>query len=377
MSNSRIVRFPISGKEDTFYLVRVLSNGSKPLDIKLIGTENSSVYVAKLRHKRIDELKASAGHCTDDEWEQILLSTLVTPGSSGVRDRGIEIKAETKSDAVTLNFRKNIQGITQRLGSIKLEVVDIDDKREAETADQSDLFEWCVEAIGANAKVLEEIAAATAKADQLEKSVNELKSQLEDLIKAKEDDETQLLEKFRDLLNEKKLKIRQQQRLLESADIAPEDAENVKSSQGGGRKAKTSRGGKRKAVPEPAQDDSDDGFEHMDVDRDSAVKDEPEDEGRRMDDIEERQTTEDETESEAEESEEDSPPPPPKTRGRGKGKGKATVSPPPRAARGRKAVSAEEQEVKSPPPKRALPFNNRQQVTRQQDNDETESDEEL
>jgi hypothetical protein len=65
-----------------------------------------------VRHKKVDEYKASPGHCTDEEWQQILISTFVDLKS--VSD--IEVRAEVQSDgnAVTLSFRKNIQGITVR-----------------------------------------------------------------------------------------------------------------------------------------------------------------------------------------------------------------------------------------------------------------------
>lgn len=58
------------------------------------------------------------------------------------------------------------------------------------------------------------MADLTAKSHDAEASIAQLKSQLEELIQAKEEDETALLQKFRDLLNEKKVKIREQQRVM-------------------------------------------------------------------------------------------------------------------------------------------------------------------
>lgn len=65
-----------------------------------------------MRHKRIDECKATPSHCSDEEWEQILISTFVD--LQPVPD--IEIRADVQPDStsVTLSFRKNIQGITVR-----------------------------------------------------------------------------------------------------------------------------------------------------------------------------------------------------------------------------------------------------------------------
>lgn len=52
-----------------------------------------------------------------------------------------------------------------------------------------------------------------------EETITKLNTQLEDLVQAKNDHDDQLVAKFVQLLNEKKLKIRNQQRLLASANI--------------------------------------------------------------------------------------------------------------------------------------------------------------
>lgn len=52
-----------------------------------------------------------------------------------------------------------------------------------------------------------------------EETIGKLNTQLEELIQAKTDHDDQLIAKFVQLLNEKKLKIRNQQRLLASAKV--------------------------------------------------------------------------------------------------------------------------------------------------------------
>lgn len=52
-----------------------------------------------------------------------------------------------------------------------------------------------------------------------EETIAKLNAQLENLVQAKNDHDDQLIAKFVQLLNEKKLKIRNQQRLLASANI--------------------------------------------------------------------------------------------------------------------------------------------------------------
>ncbi|GAW14931.1 hypothetical protein ANO14919_043370 [Xylariales sp. No.14919] len=251
-----VLRFPISEQEGDSFLVEVSPNGSRPLDLKLTGSESTAVFLVKLRHKKIGEYKASSGHCTDEEWQQILTSIFVDLKPVP----GIEVRADVQSDgaSVVLAFRKNIQGITQRLGSINL---DENDRTEISP------FDWCVSAIASRTQVAEELAAAAAKIESLERSIDELKAQLDDFITTKEEDETQMLEKFRDLLNSKKLKIRQQHRLLAAAKVDPEKLANIGGDdQDAHRNAGSSRSGKRKA-PVKEEDESDDGFERMDVDK--------------------------------------------------------------------------------------------------------------
>ncbi|KAH9893660.1 hypothetical protein F4778DRAFT_290025 [Xylariomycetidae sp. FL2044] len=304
MAESSILRFLISGQDNAFFLVEILSNGSKPLDLKLIGSESTAVFLVKLRHKRVGEYKSSSsGHCTDEEWEQILISTFLH--RRPVPD--VEIKADVQSDgsSTTLSFRKNIQGITQRLGSIKLE---------ADETTEISPFDWCVSAIGAQAQAREDLAASVAKVAALEDSVKQLKSQLEELIVAKEEDENQLLEKFRDLLNEKKVKIRQQQRLLASASVDPEKLANVGASQNTQNRAaaRASRAPKRKAKEEPQSGSEDDGFEKMDVDGATGAVDD--DTGSDSEDAARAQMTDGDTTPSEVDSDDGAPLPPAKSR---------------------------------------------------------------
>lgn len=67
----------------------------------------------------------------------------------------------------------------------------------------------------------DELASLAAKYDAVESTIKKLNLQLEELIKAKTEHDDQLIAKFAQLLNEKKLKIRNQQRLLASVNIDP------------------------------------------------------------------------------------------------------------------------------------------------------------
>jgi hypothetical protein len=129
----------------------------------------------------------------------------------------------------------------------------------------------------------------TVKSTDSEAAVAQLQSQLEELLRAKDEDETALLRKFRDLLNEKKVKIREQQQVLasttfnasmpgqsqraESVEVKVEEPE-VKQPKKPVRKAGKSRTAKRKApTPKPIEESEEEDVQPMEVD----IKQEPED----------------------------------------------------------------------------------------------------
>ena len=94
-----------------------------------------------------------------------------------------------------------------------------------------------------------EVQDLTNKYEEQGKTIQKLTQQLDDLIEAKKQHETSLLEKFRELLNAKKLKIRDQQRLLAGAKVDPQTAAQVHNSRhpSAPRTPTASRPAKRKA----------------------------------------------------------------------------------------------------------------------------------
>lgn len=161
-----------------------------------------------------------------------------------------------------------------------------------------ELYDWCGLSIQSKDKVGTELAGLKAQLEAKEAETKKVNEELAQLVKLKNDHENDLIEKFSLLLNEKKLKIRDQQRLLASANVDPSKAAAVERSRASAKSGPTgpSRAGKRKAG-QVAQDesDSDDGFEKMDVDDQDKPPD-SEDDSRQTPD---RESTAD-TESEAE-----------------------------------------------------------------------------
>lgn len=129
----------------------------------------------------------------------------------------IEVAASITNPQLILAIRRNISGVTQRLGEI---ILYLDEDQEIS------LFEWTATAADKAEKLETALGDLDFKYQDQSRKVHKLSEQLEDLIEAKKEHENTLLEKFRDLLNAKKLKIRDQHRLLASAKVDPRKGKN-------------------------------------------------------------------------------------------------------------------------------------------------------
>ncbi|KAL2171631.1 hypothetical protein VTG60DRAFT_2199 [Thermothelomyces hinnuleus] len=345
MVTSHIIRIPRTDEEGAFILGEVTPSGSKPLNVKFVATEGEEPYVVKLRHDRIGELRASSSPCSPQEWESILKALLL--GSEPIE--GIEAGAEAKvGKSITITIRRRVAGINQRLGALTL-------NHKPDEAIQ--LFDWCGAAALQREQLREAAAAEKARVFELESRIAELRSQLDELTESKKAREAEMLEKFCVLLNEKKVKIREQQRLLSTAQVDYSKLDAARASQAArldtseGRKPAPSRRTKRKALEDASgggSSDSDDAFEKvtpgpdkMDIDQE-----EPRRENKELSESEDRETTDDDetaTGSEPEEEEEEAPAPrrspsPPKPRQAQRPEHKSRPAAPSRAGKGKDFV---------------------------------------
>jgi hypothetical protein len=177
--------------------------------------------------------------------------------------------------------------------------------------------------------------------------IKKVEEALEELVKLKESYENALLEKFSILLNEKKLKIRDQQRLLSASNVDPDRVEAIaRSRDSRSRSVGPSRPRKRKQAVKDEESD-DDGFEKMAVaeegDEPDIVNDSDGD-GRRTPD----------SESTASEGSKDDEPvaPPSRKTAHEQDEGKVSSS----------AVAAAEEQDFALPPKRVLPFQQKKPI---------------
>jgi septal ring factor EnvC (AmiA/AmiB activator) len=82
-------------------------------------------------------------------------------------------------------------------------------------------FDWARASATAHAQTLQHMAELEARVSREQKTIAKLNAQLDDFVKTKNEAETVMLQQFMELLNEKKRKIRDQNRLLASAKVDP------------------------------------------------------------------------------------------------------------------------------------------------------------
>jgi len=224
------------------------------------------------------------------------------------------------------------------------------------------LFDWCGIAVKSKDSALQEAQVLRTQLKRKEDETENLRNALEELVKVKNAHEDELIEKFSLLLNEKKLKIRDQQRLLASANVDPQKLAAIEQDRVASRSPGPSRAGKRKAAVKD-ESESEDVVERMDVDAPPGETD------SENDDV--SQTPDKSTADEASEDESIRP-----------DKNKKMASKPTTSKKSGSAPQAPE----ALPPKRELPFAKKKvtakpveksSVKALHDGSETESDDEL
>ena len=145
------------------------------------------------------------------------------PASDKTAHDDIQLAASITGNRLSIIFRRNIEGIVQRLGEV---VLNKDVEQEIE------LFDWIQVAVKRSDSLGVKVHKLQSRSDEQYRQMQKLAHQIEDFVQTKQDHETDLLEKFQRLLNEKKLKIRDQQRLLNTAKTCRSTCETVLSASG-------------------------------------------------------------------------------------------------------------------------------------------------
>ncbi|KAI4095494.1 MAG: hypothetical protein L6R37_007064 [Teloschistes peruensis] len=266
MTSEHVLRVVRSDSPGDYILLNASSNGSSPLDLELLATEGSQPYLKTLKHSRISKYRAKSNHLTDTQWESLLRSTLLQERiqeqeteAEDAPSKDVELVATISSTNLTITLRKSISGIHQKLGELTLP---------ASPDTDINVLNWCNTAIARADNLSTNSQSLECKLAEQTNVADKLRAQLEDLIRAKQEHEDAILQKCAVLINEKKAKIRDQQRLLATAKPDPETLERVQSAvrqqrsgtAAASRSPRVSRGGKRKASA-PSSSSDEDGFE--------------------------------------------------------------------------------------------------------------------
>ncbi|MCJ1391476.1 hypothetical protein MMC18_004340 [Xylographa bjoerkii] len=213
MASDHILRIPRSDIQGEHVLVNVSTNGPALLDLKLIGTEGTTPFLVTVKESGVAKLLSKNSSVNFSQWEAILQAILLQKrpiASTSEALTNLEVIASLVGDQLSIVFRKNISGIHQRVGEIVLKQ---DEEQEIDT------IAWLKNAICRADKLEGEIEELSSKFREQNELVKKLNLQIEDMIKAQENYVSSSLERFMILLNAKKLKIRDQQRLLATAKV--------------------------------------------------------------------------------------------------------------------------------------------------------------
>ncbi|KAL4879995.1 hypothetical protein BJY04DRAFT_219528 [Aspergillus karnatakaensis] len=277
----RVSRVRRSDETDSYVILNVLRKANTP-EMMITATEGESPYTETVHFSQLRKLRAKGYHGTDDEWRDIVLYALGLSEGLGVTSEtltGVEASATINGSGeddkeLVITIRKRIQTITRKLGTI---ILHQDDEQGIE------LFEWFNIAI-ARADTLEKrVESLLARSRKAEDTIKSLNDQLEEFISSKKSDEQQLMSDFVQLLNEKKLKIRNQQRLLASASVDPEKLSTLQAATSADNSMANARvrALKRSATRNIDGSESEDGFEELDVEKDKQLPDDKIDEDGR------------------------------------------------------------------------------------------------
>ncbi|KAK5938020.1 hypothetical protein PMZ80_009609 [Knufia obscura] len=254
------IKLPQADKAEDPILIHVSrKHGGKTLDLDLLATDGEQAWRTQVRERKLDIYRAENYEGTSGEWSSILQYAFIFSPDvvlpSAIRD-SLEIvckrSGKSSKPGLTITLRTRVEDIERRLGRVELSFT--------EDTDDVDIFGWTSQAIQTRDDISARLSERQSSLEEAQKEIGSLKKRLEELIVAKEEHESQLLAKFALLLNEKKLRIRTQQRQIAEADRPARRDASTKTS-------KVSR--KRKQDPKKQDSDTgeeSEGFEAMDLD---------------------------------------------------------------------------------------------------------------
>lgn len=166
-----------------------------------------------MNESELAKLQSRNTFVTPGQWKDILQSILLQNSleeSASKALQKLEVMASVVGKQLQIVFRNNISGIHQRLGELTL----AEDRTE-----EIDTLAWVNLAVSRANGMEGELKDLSDGFQQQAARIQELTQKLDVLRASQKRQEALLLEKFEKLLNKKKLKIRDQQRLLATSKV--------------------------------------------------------------------------------------------------------------------------------------------------------------
>ncbi|RKF55880.1 putative mitotic apparatus protein p62 [Golovinomyces cichoracearum] len=230
-----VIQIPCHGDEYDFVLVHVSWDSDMSQILTLVGSEGENVYAVKIdKSRKSSEVKWKDGAPPQQEVVDHLFSTIFLGDDAAIAsshniDREIsglyQAVATIKSDTLIITIQKKIERIIvsklliyfiekksqvnaciykEKLGEITLLPEELD----------ISLFNWCSLTIQLRQSLLDEYDKTKSDLRRKNEEIKILKETLDQMSDLKRQHEEILLKKFTLLLNEKKAKIRDQERKL-------------------------------------------------------------------------------------------------------------------------------------------------------------------
>lgn len=188
-------------------------------------TDGDAAFVLRLDGSSLSNARGKAFKGSDDAWLALLRWIFFRDTSTDLNlSHAFDLTAEdVSSQQLTIVLRETLLGpkpIVQRLGSFTL-------RRDQAATNLTSLVEWTATCAEQGANTHRESLRWKREFERVSADNERLRQALQDLTAAKAESEQLLLEKCRRLLNSKKLKIRDQQRLLAGAKVDADAAAQV------------------------------------------------------------------------------------------------------------------------------------------------------
>lgn len=226
----RFLKLPLSdsGAADTL-LVEISHPNPRPQDnldgIVLTASNGTTLFKSRLRASQISKARLASSKQSGQDWISVLRYLIIDPsqytrgeepgrGFDRYPPGSLELSAALNQQDAIITVHQTISGRKQSLGTFTLASV--------KPSDDTPPFTWCVAAVESLADNEGKIATLKFEVARIADHAQKLQEQIDDFLKARQEQEDELLAKFVLLINEKKAEIRRLMTILRAAGLSTE-----------------------------------------------------------------------------------------------------------------------------------------------------------